>query len=81
MNIIGYRTEEVLLNIDIDAIVECIMKDYSTLEDCIDAFTDDMYYYLSNQLSFIPADVEISIDDEDTIIEAVTEKLEEKFND
>lgn len=78
MNIIGFRTEEVLLNIDIDTVVKCIMKDHNTLEDCVDAFTLDMYYYLS---SFIPADVEISVDDEDNIIEAVTEKLQEKFND
>lgn len=72
----GIKTETVDVDIYVDDIVDLLMRENNTLEDCIEALEDDFYYYID-----IPIDVELSVNTEDDIIETIKEELRKRFND
>lgn len=75
----GISQRDVDIEVNIDKLVEILMRENSTLEECIINLEDNIYYYLEEKLGLYLKD--IGWLDEDSIIDAVESKLREKFND
>ena len=75
----GVLQKDVDIEVDIDKLVEILMSENDTLEECIISLEDDIWYYLEEKLGLYLKDIEWL--DEDSIIDAVESILHEKFND
>ena len=75
----GVLQRNVDIEVDIDKLVEILMRENDTLEECIISLEDNTWYYLEEKLGLYLKDIEWL--DEDSIIDAVESKLQEKFND
>ena len=75
----GISQRDVDIEVNIDELVEILIKENDTLEECIIDLEDNIYYHLEEKLGLYLKDIEWL--DEDSIIDAVESKLREKFND
>lgn len=73
--------KEDFIDVDVNKLVECIMKENENYQDCIDDFCDNIDYYLEDKLGIDLEGGELFYSDEEDLVNEVDEELKKRFNE